>query len=444
MKMYYSIIFSLVINFFVLSFAKPSVMTVQSMACQEKKMPILIGVIGEPDKELTSFANFIKLMLDRKNQKTSGFEVSVQSFQKNPTKKEIKKIFEKGFPLAVFVNAGDSLAWRMYDTRNASMVCGKKANKQNIPLCNRAEYLANQLWPVLTGQEGFFGTRIAFCKEVRDLGKREYKHICLVSPYADPDAESYTFFQHALVTEGRTFAPRWNKDAANPLLLYSESTMSNVRLMSVNLEKQRKLVSNFEGLNMLPSFSSDGNKVVYCLSRNGKSQLYLYECDQISQKPELKQITQNNGNNFSPVLRDNGDIIFCSDFQGKSPQVCYYHAFTQQTEVLTADGYSTCPSFSEAKNKIAYSKFIDGAMQIFLYDMHNKSHEQLTFDKCNKEECTWSPCGNYLAFVTDNGHTSRIAIINILTKERSFITSAKERCSYPCWSPDFKVPLVVA
>jgi tol-pal system beta propeller repeat protein TolB len=424
--------------------AKPSIFTIQSNAHQEKKMPLMIGLIGDQDKDLATFANYVKLMLDRKNQKTSGFEVTVKSFDKVPGKNAIKKIFQQGYPLAVFVNRSDvGFEWRMYDTRYASMVSGKKFSQVNVPLKVRAEYLSDQLWPILTGQEGYFSSRIAYCKEIREPGKKTQKHICLVPPYADPSSEYYPLFSESLVSKGRTFAPRWNKDLTHPLILYSEGTPSNVRLMSISLNKQRKLVSNFEGLNILPSYSADGNKVVYCLSRNGKSQLYLYELDSVTHEPVLKQITQNNGNNFSPVLRDNGDIVFCSDFQGKSPQICYYHAFTQQVEVLTKDGYCTSPSICEKMSKIAYSKFIDGAMQIFLYDLKEKTHQQVTFDVGNKEECTWSPCGNYVAYVVDTGGASRIAVMNLLTDERSYITPASERCSYPSWSPKCNVPLIV-
>ncbi len=440
---------SIVWNF--VSCAKSSSMTVKSIAAQQQKMPLLIGVIGQDNQELESFAHFAKIILDRKNQKTSGFMVTVQSFEKIPSKKNIKQLATDGIPLTVFItsNADGHLEWRMYDTRYASMVRGQRFAHQNMPIKNRAEHLADQLWPVLTGQEGFFTSRIAFCKEVQQSDQKPQKrigqkHISVVTPYADPAQENYSELIDNLIVQGRSFAPRWNKDSNNPLLLYSEATLANVRLMSVNMHKQRRVVSNFEGLNILPSFSSDGNKVVYCLSRNGKSHLYLYEYDKDTEKPLLKKITNNAGNNISPTLRDNGDIIFCSDFQGKSPQICYYHAFTQQVDVLTSDGYCACPNFCEKNGKVAYCKFINGVMQLCSYDVKTRNHEQITFDRGNKEECSWSPCGNYLAFVVDNGSSSRIAVLNVLTHEKSFITSTRDRCTYPSWSPNYGVPLIVS
>ncbi|MGE0206406.1 MAG: hypothetical protein AB7R69_01005 [Candidatus Babeliales bacterium] len=426
-------------------YAKPqaSTMTIQSKQEQQQKMPLLLGVVGKHTAELDEFARYIKIMLDRTNQRTSGFKVTVKSFEKVPTTKQVKQMAVDGFPLSVFIteSADNFLEWRMYDTKVASMVRGKRFAKQDMPVRCRAELLAGQLWPLLTGQEGFFTSRIAFCKEVQGEKKRA-RTICLAPPYADPAQSLYNEFCTPLVEKGRAFALRWNKDSISPLLLYSEATRSNIRLMSVDLHKQRKLVSNFDGFNMLPSFSADSKRVIYCRSLNGKSQLYV--CEQKDDESLVRPITANNGNNVCPTLCENGDIIFCSDAYKKGPQVCYYHAFTEQTEVLTDGDHCVSPAYCAKSGKIAYSAFVDGAMQIFVYDMKTKKSEQVTFDKNHKEECTWSPCGNYLAFTVQTGSASRIAVLNLVTQERTFLTSAQDRCNHPAWSPAYKVPLVVS
>ena len=93
--------------------------------------------------------------------------------------------------------------------------------------------------------------------------------------------------------------------------------------MVSNLKGNKKLVSNFEGSTLLPSFSFDGNRVVYCASHNGTSQIYYTSVDTETQKPITTRITQNSGNNTSPILTDKGDVIFCSDFQTGTPQIYY-------------------------------------------------------------------------------------------------------------------------
>ena len=58
---------------------------------------------------------------------------------------------------------------------------------------------------------------------------------------------------------------------------------------------------------------------------------------------------------------------------------------------LTTDGYCVAPTYSAAAQKLAYSKMVNGIMQLFYYDLNTKHHHQLTFDKANKEECMWAP-----------------------------------------------------
>lgn len=231
-----------------------------------------------------------------------------------------------------------------------------------------------------------------------------------------------------------TVAPRWNGDIRNPLLFYSEYTNTNVRLMVVDMHKKRKIASNFDGINMLPAFSQDGKSVVYCASRgDGCCQLYRY------QKGELQRLTHNYGNNISPVLADNGQrVYFCSDFQTGNPQIFVSDLQTGLTKRITKGGYCTSPAYCPKREQLAYTKMVNRTMQIYVYDCQKKTHRQLTQDAGNKHECTWSPCGNYILFSLEQGGNGRIAILNLLTNERRYLTTAQSHCCYPAWSPIYR------
>jgi len=83
---------------------------------------------------------------------------------------------------------------------------------------------------------------------------------------------------------------------------------------------------------------------------------------------------------------------------------------------------------------LAYAKMIKGTMQVFLYNLKTKRHKQLTFDAGNKEECSWSPCGNYLLFAVEKGRESRLALLNLISNDRRFVTTDGSVCCYPVWS----------
>lgn len=395
---------------------------------QQEKMKLLVGLIN-PTPSLETIAAIIQNDLACKQQKFSGFNVALRTLTKTPSKKGMKQFFLEGFNIVVFLSLGkdNTIEWRIYDALQTTMQQGKK-----IKLLKNNEatghVVADQLWKLLTGQESIFLTKIAYCKSVKK-GKQSLKDIYIQSPHSDNAV--------CFVQGGKLLASRWNKDQYAPLLLYSEVTQANIRLMSVGLDGTRKIVSNSDGLTMLANFSVDGQKVVYCASHKGSCQIYYYYFDQKSKKGINKRLTYNNGNNTSPNICQNGDLIFCSDFETKSPQIYYLTQSTGDIKRLTEGGYCASPHFFEGNKTIAYSKLIGHEMQIFLYNLETKEHKQLTFDKGNKDECSWSPCGNYLAFVVKNGQSGRIAIHNMLTGERFYSTSDQEECSYPTWSCKF-------
>jgi Tol biopolymer transport system component len=122
-------------------------------------------------------------------------------------------------------------------------------------------------------------------------------------------------------------------------------------------------------------------------------------------------------------------VICCS-----VPQIFLKHKNTGTIEQLTPGGHCACPAYCEKTKKLAYIKIIDHVAQVLVYDYQTRKHTQLTFDRANKDECCWSPCGTYLAFVTRSREESRISIMNIPTGERWFLSPPGQRCSFPSWS----------
>lgn len=396
------------------------------------KMPLMIGVINGADAmksaktDEESFAYFVSVL--KKDLEFSGqFAVTIQSCGQEPDRAALQHLAQQGFPLAIFLECekkGATIKWRLYDTEQSKMELGKRSHKLDGIMRGWAHNVADELWVTLTGHDGFFSTKIAYAKEVRAKNRR-YKHICV----ADYDGSHEQFL---VQTPTINLAPRWNRTQGNPLLFYSESTNTNVRLMWANMHGKRKVASGFDGINMVPAFSGHGDKVVYCASRGmGNCQLYSYTNN------ALKLVTNNTGNNVSPTLSSDGNkLFFCSDFQG-NPSIYQYDFSTKAQTRITNDSLAFCPSYwdKEGKSgKLAYTKIVQGKTQIFLYEEKKGTHRQLTFDAQNKDECSWSPCGNYVLYSSSQGGRSRLAVHNVLTGTNQFITAAHDDCSYPTWS----------
>lgn len=386
---------------------------------RNEPLKMLIVGVGA-DQELAEIALII-----RKDLSFSGqFAPEVCMLEHVQTRKIITTFADEGYALVLFLSgSGTAFEWRLYDAMAARMIKGKKYHKRGDVLRGWAHDISDALWPELTGNQASFSSKIAYCKDVVAQGKKRRTHVVV----ADYDGSNE---QIIVATPTLHVGPRWNADKNNPLLFYSEGTPSNIRLMCVSMQGKRKIASNFDGINMLPTFSGDGTKVVYCASKgHGNCQLYLFE------KGVFKRLTHNDGNNVSPSLSKDGKTLFyCSDVPTGKPQIYRYDITTKVCKQITKGGFNFCPNYHQESGKLAYSCLVSGQAQIFVYDQVTDTHTRITHDGGNKDECCWSPCGSYLIFSVEQGLSSRLALFNMHTHERKYITSADQRCSYPCWS----------
>lgn len=394
---------------------------------RETVVPIMVGLIGP-------FNNVDSIAMAEHMMRCIGFSgqcvVSVKMMDNKPHKAGIRNFFSQGYPLALFVNEVDGkegLEWRLYDTLEGHMIGGKRIGCNAMYNESVFDQIVNQVWPLLTGQQGCFGSCIAYCKEVPLKNSRsKCKKLICCSRF---DRNNETVLVDAPTIH---IGLRWNTDTKKPLLFFSQYTASNVRLMVVNMDKKQRVVSDFDGTNMLPTFSYDGQQVVYCVSKGtGKCQLY------IGNKDGIKPLVAVDGQLLSPSFSPDAKTIYCcSDYVHQVPHIYAYSLETGLFVPLThGKGYAVSPVCHPLKDIVAYTRKIEGYTQLFLWDKKNNKHQQLTFDASDKDSCTWSPCGNYIAYAVEREGKSRIALFMLGCKKQRFITPEHESCTYPAWSP---------
>lgn len=392
----------------------------QVKATEHAKMKLNVCSVGKK----TSRLERVIAQIQKDFSFTKQFAVSLDHAPALVKNDDVKLFFQAGFPLVLFVSKGakGTLEWRLYDTQRAVMLVGKIYTKRGKSPEAWGHHIADAVWPVLTGQPGFFSTKIAYCKEVRRKGRKNLMRIC----YADFDGSHEKEFE----TQTVNVSPRWSPTNK---IVCSEHANNKVRLISIDMTGKRTVVSDFDGVNMQAAFSPDGKRAVFSSSRGGSTcQLYLYE------QGNLKKLTNNSGNNIGPSFSDDAKtLFFCSDYQTGSPQIYRYEFATGKTERITDGGFCVSPCYCQSNDMVAYSKMVGGTMQIFVYDIKAKTHQQVTSSAGNKDDCSWSPCGNYLLFSVEMGKESRLAIFNRITKDQQFITAKGSVCCYPSWSAPF-------
>ncbi|MFH1831235.1 MAG: hypothetical protein ABH827_00380 [bacterium] len=420
---------------------------VSAGASSYKPVNIQALCVGQ-NKDLEALANIVKFDLDFTDQLLVDIkridkipnEKNVKEFAKY--KKTIEKLFNDETSLCMYfrlaVPKQDKLKKfvniTIKDTSSDESVFDRTFSYADASLIFDAHSISQAIIPVLTGQDGICLSSFAFCKQLSS----KKKVICITD---------YMCKKEKIIVPhcGINVAPRWHSQAG--YLFYSQFLRASCQLVSLNIKnKTEKIICSYDGLNMQPSFSPDGIQVALCMSGGGEnSELYLYDqrvCKQLK-KRVFKQITKNKGNNSSPCLLPNGDIVFCSDFQTGSPQLYYYRKLDGRTVRLSSGvGYSAAPSYSEANNAIAYTRLVNKTFQLFTmsFTEHGVVEKQCTFGSGDKLDATWSPCGRYIAFTYDhknektNKMIPQIGVLNCRSGNIRVLTHSKFPKSFPCWS----------
>lgn len=364
------------------------------------------------------------------------FDLSTVTSSKILTKQERSSLLKENYCFAVFIiDKTKNVDVYVHDITTDQTIVGKRIIKnKNARLT--AHTISDLIVESLTGQPGFFSTCIAYTKEERT---RQNPYIATKQIYI---AEYDGSHEQLMVKKpDLVFGIRWHDKITHPLLFYSQHTKTNVQLKTVNHHKKIHIVSNEDGITMLPTFMPNNKGIIVSATgSNGFAQLYHYTLQGVT------QLTSYEGNSIAPSFSCNDNMLyFCSDFKNSSPHIFTYNMHTKQVEEITKEGYCTSPVINHAGTALAYTRLIKGIMQIFLYDPHAKTHRQITFDDTNKDSCSWSPCGTYLLYGSTKEKVQQIVHFNIINGKKKHITSSEFRCSSPAWSPVYKdFPLVIS
>lgn len=397
-------------------------------ACNSAKVNLLIGVVNADD-QLRDLSKKIKADFEFAGQ----FCITIHEFEKFKTKQDLIKLQKHDYDFVVFLDRyKNGIEWRLYDITELQMLDGKKVYQTAENKSSIAHKIADQILPLLTGQETAFASVIVACKQISNKKRRTYHNqihalhpVEYLNKLSDPK----------LVIDEQTVcvALRWHCN--KPLLYYSKHTSYNLRLMSVDLAKRKSIVANFDGLNMSPTFLGDNN-IILSLTKNGKGRMCQYHFDEATKKGRFESLTHDDIHAISPCFIDANRVVFCAINALNKARIAILDLKTKDVLYLTeSNEHCVSPVYCKKNNSIAYCKKVDGYLQIFVYDFAKKDHTQLTFDNYDKDECSWSPCGGYLTYSVDYNKKSRIAVMNLLNKTQKFLTPTNEYWTYPTWSP---------
>lgn len=289
-----------------------------------------------------------------------------------------------------------------------------------------AHKISDIIYEKVTGDKGYFNTRILYVSESGQDNKRK-KRLAIM----DQDGENHKF-----LTDGKetVLTPRFSPKGDKILYLTFVKQLAKVYIRNLYDGKQF-LLGNFSGISFAPCFSPDGNKALMSISKDGNT--HIYEINLETRK--IKQITfGGNSINTSPSYSPDGrKIVFNSDRDG-TRALYIMDQDGQNLKKITASGTYAAPAWSPAGDYIAFTKILGKTFYIGVMNPEGGS-ERLIANGYLVERPTWAPNGRVLIYAKEfpmsksKSTRSRLHTVNITGQHEKEIVTPLE-ASDPDWS----------
>ncbi len=290
-----------------------------------------------------------------------------------------------------------------------------------------AHIIADAIYKRVTGEDGYFDTRIVYVAESGSATKR-VKRLAIM----DQDGE-----KHRFLTDGSdlVLTPRFSPTLQEITYLSYRGGRPRVYIYNIDTGRQ-EVVGEFRGMSFAPRFSVDGSQLVMSVAEDGNSEIYTMDL----RSRAVRRLSNNAAIDTSPSFSPDGrQIVFNSD-RGGSPQLYVMDADGGNVRrVSFGDGRYATPVWSPRGDLIAFTKIHQGRFHIGVM-RSDGSGERLLTEGFHVEGPTWAPNGRVLMYFQKDpadargGGGSRLYTIDLTGfNQRQVVTPLD--ASDPAWSP---------
>lgn len=283
---------------------------------------------------------------------------------------------------------GDQITaqFRLWDTFGSEQIEGQQFSTTTQNWRRVAHIISDAIYEKLTGEKGYFDTRVVFVDET-GTKKQRRKRLAIM----DQDGANVRY-----LTNGGdlVLTPRFSP--TNQEITYMAfGGDGQPRVFLLNIETgQREVVGNFPGMTFSPRFSPDGNRVIMSLQQGGNANIYSMDLRSGATARMTSSISIDTSPSYSPEGRQ---IVFESD-RGGQQQLYRMNADGSNIQRISfGDGRYSTPVWSPKGDWIAFTKQTGGKFLIGVMKPDG-SGERILTEGFHNEGPTWAPNGRVLMF----------------------------------------------
>lgn len=314
--------------------------------------------------------------------------------------------------------------FRLWDTYGAEQIIGQQYSTDPNNWRRVGHIIADAIYKALTGESGYFDTRIVYVAETGPKAKR-------VKRLAIMDQDGYN---GRFLTNGQdlVLTPRFSPSRQEVTYMSFAGGRPRVYLLQIETG-QREVVGNFPNMTFSPRFSPNGQRIIMSLQQGGNANIYTMDL----RSRNTTRLTNTTAIDTSPSYSPDGRrVVFESDRGGRQQLYVMGADGSGQQRISFGSGSYSTPVWSPRGDLIAFTKRSGGKFLIGVMRPDGKGERILT-EGYHNEGPTWAPNGRTLMFFRESpGASGGPKLFTIdLTGRNEQQVNTQAFASDPAWSP---------
>ena len=320
--------------------------------------------------------------------------------------------------------AGDGrlkVDFRLWDIGTQQQLIGSEFTATQDNWRRVAHKIADQVYEKLTGEKGYFDTRVVFVAESGPKTKRVTRLAIMDQDGANP--------QYLTNCDCIVMSPRFSSTSQEITYTSIRPTGSSVYVWNIETGRQ-ETVGRFPGMVMASRFAPDGTRLAFAVEQHGNIDIYVEDL----RSRDIRRLTADPSIDTSPSFSPNGNqIVFNSDRSGSRQLYVMNSDGTGVHRISSGGGAYSAPAWSPNGDLIAFIKqsgqeFHVGVMR------PDGSGERMLSSGYLEDTPSWAPNGRVIMFERDTGSGPHLWMVDItgrIERQVPYPTAAVD----PAWSP---------